>query len=280
MTKRTIALLTDFGLDDNYVGIMKGVILKINPDVHLVDITHSIDPQNIFQGALTLKTAYSYFPSKTIFVAVVDPGVGSSRQPILVKTKDHFFIGPDNGLLSLALKGQKSKEIYTITNDQYFLKPVSQTFHGRDIFAPVAAYLSKAMPSSKFGRKQHRMINLSWQSPRIDQKNKSIIGKIIDIDRFGNLTTNVEQNHLKGTISVKIKNNVIQELSSSYAKVSKGNLLVIFGSKGYLEIAVNQGSAEKKLKAKIGDSIKIVQKSQKSKKILKQSDLYQEFMDQ
>ncbi len=259
----TIALLTDFGWEDNYVGIMKGVILKINPRAQVVDLCHAICPQDILQGALALKSAYRFFPSKTIFLAVVDPGVGSRRKALIVKTRDHFFVGPDNGLLSPVLEEERGAEIRAITNDRYFLKPLSQTFHGRDIFAPVAAWLSRGTAPSRFGPQQRTFVHCHWPQPGVDRKKGriGIRGEIIAIDHFGNLITNIEPKHLNtlrgGGFRIKIKNKVINRLARSYAETPKGDFLAIVGSKGYLEIAINQGSAGKILKVVKGDSIEV-----------------------
>jgi len=255
----TIALLTDFGLQDNYVGIMNGVILNINPDVQIVDITHEIPAQDILQGALALKSAYSYFPHGTIFVGVVDPGVGSKRKPILVVTKQYYFLGPDNGLLSPIIEEEKSVKIFSITSEKYFLKPVSNTFHGRDIFAPVAAHLSKGLAPARFGKVQKDFVRLKIPRPTVQDRH--IIGEVIAIDRFGNLITNIEEklfNGFKGKFQVKIKNVLIKGLSPSYFSVKAGEPLVVIGSKGYLEISVNQGSAKECLKAGLGDKVNIV----------------------
>lgn len=259
--KKTIALLTDFGLNDNYVGIMKGVILKINPRVQLVDICHSIKPQCVVQGALTLKSSYRYFPKKTIFLCVVDPGVGSKREAIIVKTKDYVFVAPDNGILSLALDTQASREIYAITNVQYFVKPVSNTFHGRDIFAPVAAYIASGIPLHKFGKMRKDLKRLSLPEPIIERKKRYIVGEIIDIDHFGNCITNIEEKHLaafKGNPRITCKGKTISHVPSSYAQVKKGQSLGIIGSKGYLEISVNMGSAAKKFNARNGNRIEVL----------------------
>jgi len=255
---QTIALLTDFGLQDNYAGIMKGVILKINPRVQLVDITHQIGPQNILQGALALKTAYSYFPEKTIFVCVVDPGVGSRRRALIVQTQRYTFLAPDNGLLDPTLKIEKPKAICTITNDRYFLKPVSQTFHGRDVFAPAAAYLSKGISPKNMGSVIQKILSLDLPAPRLDRSHQTITGTILDIDHFGNLITNIEKHHLslfKKSFRIKIKRKVIRRTVSAYSESKAGEVFAIFGSKGYLEIFVNRGSAAGVLKVRRGEPI-------------------------
>ena len=257
--KPPIVLLTDFGLTDPFVGVMKGVILKITPRVPLVDLSHGITPQDISQGSLVLKTSYTYFPPQTIFVTVIDPGVGSKRKAIILKTKNYTFVAPDNGILYPIFISNASSCIYEIKNDQFFLNPVSHTFQGRDVFAPVAAYLSKRVSPKSFGPRILHLKKLTWPHPWI--KSKTLLGEIIAIDRFGNLMTNIEARHLAGTptkLTIYFRNKTIRGLRTSYAEVKKGKLLAILGSMGFLEIATNQGSAQAILKAKIGDQIKIV----------------------
>ena len=161
-----IALLTDFGTKDYFVGAMKGVILGINENAGIIDITHEIEPQNISEASFTLRACYKNFPSHTIFVAIVDPGVGSKRRAILVETEDYFFIAPDNGLLSFVFNESEDFTVYEITNEKFFYHPVSKTFHGRDIFAPCAAHLSKKMLPSEFGKEINDFINFSETKPR------------------------------------------------------------------------------------------------------------------
>jgi len=250
--------MSDFGLDDNYVGIMKAVILKINPEVDLVDLTHSVEPQNLIQAALHLHSAYKFFPESTIFLCVVDPGVGSNRNAIIVKNAQHIFIGPDNGIFSPTLKETGVEEIYTITNDHYFLSPVSHTFHGRDIFAPVAAHVAKGVALKEFGKKRDDYMSLEIPRAELKDEEKKLYGEIIAIDRFGNLITNVEDDFVVDQsehIHVHIKDQMIPGLSLSYADRSEGALLALVGSKGYLEISVNHGSAKRDLKAEVGDPV-------------------------
>ncbi len=240
---------------------MKGLILKINPNVQLVDICHSIKPQCILQGALALKSSYRYFPKKTIFLCVVDPGVGPKREAVIVKTKDYLFVVPDNGILSLVVDAQASREIYAITNVRYFVKPVSNTFHGRDIFAPVAAYIASGIPLHKFGKMRKDLKRSLFPELIIERKKRCIVGEIIDIDHFGNCITNIEEKHLaafKGNPRITCKGKMISHLASSYAQVKKGESLAIIGSKGYLEISVNMESAAKKFNARNGNRIEVL----------------------
>ncbi len=255
-----IVLLTDFGLNDNYVGVMKGVILAIQPHAHIVDLSHSIKPHDVLEGALTLKTAYTYFPKYSIFVCVVDPGVGSKRKPILVATKDYLFLAPDNGVLTPIIDQERTYKIFEIKNDRYLIKPVSHTFHGRDIFSPVAAYLSKGLLPSRFGPRLKSIKRLELPIPVVNRKNRKIVGQVMHIDHFGNLITNIEERDLKGfsdRFHLNIKNSVIRGLCHSYVEVKRGSVLSIIGSAGYLEISVNQGSAAKKLNVKKGERVEI-----------------------
>jgi len=256
--RKVIALLTDFGLEDNFVGIMKGVILRINPAARLVDLSHAIEPQNIREGALALQSAYRYFPRGTIFLAVVDPGVGSARAALIVKSKGYLFLGPDNGILAPVISDEGKVDVYSIANDRYFLKPVSRTFHGRDVFAPVAAHLSLGRHPRQFGRRLHNYRRLPIPEPRVDRGKGSISGEVIDVDRFGNLLTNIRETDLKpsrGKIVAVVKGRTIQGLSLSYAHAKRGELLAVIGSKGYLEISRNLGSAKDLLRTGIGQTV-------------------------
>ncbi|WAC06706.1 MAG: SAM-dependent chlorinase/fluorinase [Thermodesulfobacteriota bacterium] len=254
-----ITLLTDFGSKDHYVGAMRGVILGINPLATIVDITHHISPQNIVEGAFLLSSVYTYFPQGTIHLAVVDPGVGSKRKPILVKGENFFFIGPDNGIFGLIYDQLKKISVYELTNAHFFLKPVSATFHGRDIFAPVAAYLSRGVSPLEMGKETKNFQRLSLPQPILEKKR--IRGKVMYIDSFGNLITNITVNHLKKLENapgkIKIRENIISGLSKNYQEAKKGTLLAIIGSSNFLEISVREGSAQKKLKSQKGDDIKV-----------------------
>lgn len=270
---KTIALLTDFGLTDNFVGVMKGVILKINPCpvrkslisngawVRMVDITHEVLRHDITQAAFLLKSSYEYFPKGTIFLVVVDPGVGSRRRAIIIRSKDYFFVGPDNGVLSLAAKADGIKEIVTIENKSYFLKPISDTFQGRDIFAPTAAYLAQGKRLKSFGRALKTIKQLNIASPKIS---KNILkGEVIYIDRFGNLVTNINPALFRRftrneRFKIGIKGATINSIGSSYQAVSPGKPLAIFGSFNFLEISVNKGMAKKYFRAKKGLAINVL----------------------
>ena len=256
-----ISLITDFGLKDNFVGVIKAVILKINPSAGIIDICHEVKPQDITEAAFLLMSSYNYFPSGTVHLAVVDPGVGSGRKKILVKTKNYFFIGPDNGILSLALKKETPLKIIQITNQRYFLKPVSNTFHGRDIFAPVCAYVSKDKYNiERFGRRIKSFKEL--ELPKVNMTPNSLTGEIIYIDRFGNLISNIDKNILENFVKNKkfkidIKGRTIDRLSSSYSEGSYLKLIALMDSFNYLEIALNCSSARDYLGVDKGAKIKI-----------------------
>lgn len=271
-----ITLTTDFGTTDAYVAAMKGVILSINPGATVIDVCHSIKPQNIFEAAFIISTAYHCFPKGTIHIVVVDPGVGSKRKAIIIKTQSAFFLAPDNGVLSyiiaetnstpidespdigLKLRPQKlGSEInaVAITNPRYWRHPVSPTFHGRDIFAPVAAYLSLGIPINRFGRKLTRIHTFPIPHPR-QEVSGNIIGSIIHIDHFGNLITNIKESDLPSRqVSISVGASRIQGVSSFYAQ-GKG-LIALIGSSGYLEISLVGGSAATNLNARVGDSITV-----------------------
>lgn len=257
---KSIALLTDFGFADNFIGVMKGVILKINSNINIVDISHAIEPHNITEAAFLLKNSYKYFRKGTIFLTVVDPGVGSERKPIIARTKNYLFVGPDNGVLSLAVKEDGIERIIKIENKRYFLKPVSDTFHGRDIFAPIAAYLSKGKGPSLFGRTLNSIKQINIPNPKIIRNR--LKGEIIHIDRYGNLVTNIGKDLFKRFIEkkkfkIKIKNTKIDSVTKSYQAVRKDQPLAIFGSFGFLEISINSGSAKKHFNANKGYPITI-----------------------
>ncbi len=239
-----ITLTTDFGLEDPYVGIMKGVILNIHRDCRIVDISHGIASQDILVGALTLNSSFRFFPKGTIHVAVVDPGVGSSRRPILVQTEDYFFVGPDNGLLSPALEQEKNVRIYHLIQDRFFLKPMSHTFHGRDIFAPVAGWLSKGTHPSEFGPQIQDFLTLKLPLPK--RKGHHVLGTILRIDKFGNLITNLTAKDFpepaRGFV-LRIAGHEIRQHLSTYAEAQTKTPFTIFGSSGFLEISVHRGSA-------------------------------------
>ncbi len=247
-----ITLLTDFGTKDYFVGAMKGVILSIDKRAQIVDITHEIPPQEIRSAAFTLCACFRDFPEKTIFVAVVDPGVGSSRRAILVETENYFFIAPDNGLLSFVFNESDNFRVFEITNENFFRKPVSQTFHGRDIFAPVAAHLSAGAKPAEFGKEITDFVKFEETKPR-NINETQIEAEIIHADHFGNLITNLKKEDLSENFVLNIGEEKIEKLQAFYAEAEKSELFMIFGSAGFLEIVAFQDSAREILNAKIGD---------------------------
>jgi len=253
-----ITFLTDFGTKDNYVASMKGVILSINPNCTLIDITHHVKPQDIREGAFILANTYSYFPKGTIHLSVVDPGVGGPRKPILIVTRDYFFVGPDNGLFTLVAPKEKVNQVISLTNKKFFLPQLSTTFHGRDIFAPVAARLSLGVKPKEFGEEIKSWAKLDFEAPII--KGKELIGEVFHIDSFGNIISNInEQPFAKFVKScpfiIKVGKRTIHDLKKGYWEGKKNELIALFGSGGFLEISVREGNAQKRLKVKKGDRI-------------------------
>lgn len=255
MSPAIITLLTDFGYKDHYVPVMKGVILEINPEATIVDVTHAVAPFNCYEGALTISNAYSYFPRGTIHVAVVDPGVGSERKPILVASPDYTFVGPDNGIFGLLYPQLKKHRVYELTNTRFFRKTVSATFHGRDIFAPVAAYLAKGVSPSEMGREIDDYQTMAIPVPEIGEM--TIKGTILSFDGFGNAITNIACIHLErlggqSDLKVKAGGTVISGISRNYHQVKKGVPLALLGSSDLLEISLCEGNARLTLGLKEG----------------------------
>ena len=260
-----ISLLTDFGLADPYVGIMKGVILSVNSAARIIDITHEVSPQDLSEAAYLIQSAYSYFPLGTVHVVVVDPGVGSGRAIVGIELNGHRFLAPDNGVLSMVLaEGDIERAVY-VENADYFLKSVSHTFHGRDIFAPVAAHLSRGLDMGALGAVVFPADLTRLQMPQPDFLNEtSFVGTVISIDRFGNLITNIRYKHMrallersqKEKVEIQIGNQRIFDLSKSYDAVRPQQPLAIIGSRGFLEISINCGNARDVIGAKKGDPVK------------------------
>jgi S-adenosyl-L-methionine hydrolase (adenosine-forming) len=256
----TITLTTDFGYADPFVGILKGVILGIHAEARIVDLTHGIPAQNILAGALALWSSVHYFPLETIHVVVVDPGVGGDRRPILLQIDSNYFIGPDNGVLSLVLEDRQPTRIVHLSNDAYHLQPKSRTFHGRDVFAPVAAHLSRGTPPERFGDSIHELVRLPWPTP--DRTENVISGEILYIDGFGNLFTNVRGRDLTGfadkEIVVRLGRMEVRGLSLNYSEGQSGNFIAVINSWGLLEIAVYRNNAATLSDTSIGDRVGIV----------------------
>jgi S-adenosyl-L-methionine hydrolase (adenosine-forming) len=252
-----ITLTTDFGAADWFVGVMKGVIARLAPRTEVIDLTHQVPPGDLRAGAFALAAAYRFFPRGSVHLAVVDPGVGSARQAVAVRTAQFVFVGPDNGLLSWALEGEKVKAIRALDNPEYFLPEISQTFHGRDIFAPVAAYLSRGGSIQRLGPAREGYLRLDVAPLR--RTRRGLEGEVIYIDHFGNAITNIRRDALRisaGTqIEARIGRRRSYSLAGFYQAVPMGQPLALFGSSGFLEIAVNGGNAAKQLRLRIGDKV-------------------------
>jgi S-adenosylmethionine hydrolase len=261
---KIITLTTDFGLSDEYAGVMKGVMLSRAPAATIIDLCHSVPRQDIAQGALLIKSAYGFFPKGTIHVVVVDPGVGGDRRLILLLADGHMFLAPDNGVLSLLLESGIAAAVYEIQCSHYFLSPVSRTFHGRDILAPVAAHLAAGLDPAETGpllnlRTLHK---IPVAAPHIEAEQGKIAGKIMSRDNFGNLQTNIGKQSLKALwgkrdrgVKITVREKIIFGIKDSYAAAAPGSLLAIINSRGFLEIAVNQGDASVFLGAGPGDDV-------------------------
>ena len=261
-----ITLLTDFGIEDEYVGVMKGAILSIHPQAIIVDLSHQVSPHRVLEAAYILEASYRYFPEGTIHTIVVDPGVGTDRKIIVLRKDGHVFIAPDNGVLSMILDAGGIEFVVAVENDDFFLKPVSETFHGRDIFAPVAAHLSKGLVPSRLGAEiiPDQLARVEIVRPYISEK-KEIIGGIVAIDHFGNLITDIHRGMLTefkkslhdSRVLVQVSGQSITGLSKGYEANDYGRSLALIGSRGYLEIAVCRGSAREVFHAQIGDRVRV-----------------------
>jgi len=252
-----VTLTTDFGLSDPFVGILKGVLLARAPGATIVDVTHGIPPQDVLAGALVLRQSVPFFPAGTIHVAIVDPGVGTSRRPLCVETPGGFLVGPDNGLLSLAAPSGEIRRIVHVTAERFFLSPRSHTFHGRDVFAPVAAALASGTSAAELGTEVPDMEHLELPSPTVEVRR--IRGQVIYVDHFGNLVTNIDGEtlaRLEGAPSaIVVGGTRIRGIAASYAGVPTGNPLTVLNSWGLLEVAVRDGSALQRLGAGVGESV-------------------------
>lgn len=252
VTRPIITLTTDFGTNDHLVGTLKGVILKINPEATLVDITHNVTPFDLLDGALSIGSAYKYFPPRTIHVVIVDPGVGTDRRPLLVTAENQYFVAPDNGVLSVVYEREKANLVVRhVTAEHYYLQPVSKTFHGRDIFAPVAAWLAKGWQTASIGEEitDYKMFAL----PKPRQENGVTKGIVMRVDNFGNLLTNFRAEDLpsdaleKGEVKLQVGPHAVTRLVDTFARGNAGEAVAFVGSSGYVEIGVNKGNAAKTL---------------------------------
>jgi S-adenosylmethionine hydrolase len=258
LSARFITLTTDFGISDHYVGAIKGVLYNINPAATIVDISNSVQSYDLLDAALTISQAYSYYPKDTIHLVVVDPGVGTNRRPILVTAGTHYFVAPDNGVLSLVYEREERVSVRHITSTHYFLQPVSQTFHGRDIFAAVAGWMSKGMEPNKFGETIEDYVRFTAPRAKTGDGNQ-VKGIVLKVDKFGSLITNITLADVPemfgGEFKITVGSATITKLASNYAEGDKGEVFAILGSGGLLEISVNKGSAAQAAGANKGSEV-------------------------
>ncbi len=260
-----ITLTTDFGLNDHFVGAMKGVILEIVPEAQIIDISHAVQPFDILDGALTISQAYSYFPSGTVHMVIVDPGVGTDRRPVILTGDRHLFVAPDNGVLSLIYDREQRVSVRHITAEHYFLQNPSNTFHARDIFSPVAAYLAKGIDADRFGDEITDYVRFGAPRPK-PLDDRTLRGVILKVDRFGNLITNItpqDAPQLFGAtphaFKIAIGNKAqATRICTSYADGEPGEVFGILGSMGFLEVATNRGSAFQLMGAGKGSEVNVV----------------------
>jgi hypothetical protein len=257
---RIVTLTTDFGASDHFVGAMRGVILGINPAAQVVDLCNAVNSFDVFDAALTLAHAYSYYPPHTIHVVVVDPGVGSTRRPLLAVTSKHFFFAPDNGVLSLVLEQEEHVSVRHITSDHYFLRPLSNTFHGRDIFAACAGWMSKGVEPAKFGGEITDYVRFALPKPKAIAAN-AIKGVVLKVDKFGNLITNLTPENAPAAfaespqLKITVGSAPVTPLRSTYVEGQPGELFAVLNSMGFLEIACNRGGASQLAKAGRGAEV-------------------------
>lgn len=258
--EKIITLTTDFGIRDAFVGVMKGVILNINPSATIVDITHGIPQGDLDAASFAIDQAYRYFPPETIHVVVVDPGVGTKRKILLAHADQRYFLAPDNSVLKYVFAQQPKFKARSVTNKKYFLSQTSRTFHGRDIFAPVAAHLSSGVSFEEFGPEIENVVKGDIALPA--KTDKRIVGEIVYIDNFGNCISNIAKSDvLSDNVEVNIKHFQFEKLSDSYAEHIHGEPLAIISSHDYLEIAVRDGNAAKILNIKKGEPVELILKS-------------------
>ncbi len=251
MTNPVITLTTDYGTSDHLVGVLKGVILRIVPNATIVDINHHVAPFDVLDAALTIAAAYRYFPARTVHVVIVDPGVGTDRRPILVTADQYYFVAPDNGVLSLIYERESAVSVRHITAEHYFLSPVSNTFHGRDIFAPVAAWVAKAYQTEAMGEEITDYVRFAL--PRAKAAGGALKGVVLRVDSFGNLVTNFTAEDLPaatgadGKLGMQVGGKRVEKLAQTFANGAAGEPVAIVGSSGFVEIAVNKAQAARVL---------------------------------
>ncbi len=259
MPRPVITLTTDFGLSDHYVGTMKGVIAKICPQAQMVDISHEVPAYAIAEGAYLIAQAYRYFPKKTVHLIVVDPGVGSSRRPIVAEAAGQYFVAPDNGVLGMIYAREKHK-VRVISNDRYFLKPVSRTFHGRDIFSPAAAQIAAGLKPDRLGKRIGDYVRPEFAKPRAGGPGVWK-GSVLKVDHFGNIVTNFHASEFPrlaaGKFSLRLGSTRVSALAANYAERASGELFAIVGSGGYLEISINQDSAANRTGCRAGAPVEL-----------------------
>jgi len=260
MTKPTLTLTTDFGLSDHFVGTMKGVILAICPEAQIVDISHDVTPFEIGEGAYLIAQAYRYFPKKTVHVVVVDPGVGTARRPVVMEAAGQYFVAPDNGVLGMVQAREEGAKFRAITNAKYFLKEVSTTFHGRDIFAPVGAHLAAGVPAGRLGKPIEDFFKPGFDKPHREGK-RTWMGRILRIDRFGNVITNFHADEFDLALhrfQLAFGPVEVTAVAKNYAEHGSGELFAIKGSSGYYEVSMSQGSAAKKIGCEVGAAVELM----------------------
>ena len=260
MSDPIITLTTDFGTNDYLVGAMKGVILNINPAARIVDINHHVAPFDILDGALAIASAYKYFPPRTIHLVIVDPGVGTERRPLLVSGEKQYFVAPDNGVLSMIFE-RESCVVRHVTAEHYFLNPISPTFHGRDVFAPTAAWLAKAWQTEAFGEEITDYVRFAM--PKAKPAGQAIKGVVLRVDAFGNLMTNLTTEDVpaamvaSGDIKLAVNGKEVRKIARTFGDGIPGEPIAVFGSAGYLEIAVNRGNAARALGVNRGAEVSL-----------------------
>lgn len=262
--QRLVTFTTDFGLQDHYVGAMKGVVLNINPAAQIVDVCNSVQSYDVLDGAITIAQAYAYFPANTVHLVVVDPGVGTTRRPLLVTAAKHIFLAPDNGVLSFVFEREERLSVRHITTDHYFLQPLSNTFHGRDIFAAVAGYLSKGVEVAKFGDEVTDFVRFAVPKPKVVNENH-VKGLVLKVDKFGSLITNITPHDLPQLFQpeppefkIVIGKAEVRKMKAVYAQGAPGEAFGILGSMGFLEIATNRGAANRVVGADKGSDVNVV----------------------
>jgi S-adenosyl-L-methionine hydrolase (adenosine-forming) len=259
-----IALLTDFRLQNWYIGVMKGVIVGINPAVHIVDLCHDVSSQDVREGSFILGSSFGFFPHGTIFVAVVDPGVGGDRKNLIVRTEHYCFVAPDNGILSSIFEKTKVERVYEVVPGKYTLALTGSTFYGRDIFGPIAAHLSRGVPAQEIGREVKSVLTVAAIRPFINERSE-ISGRAVYVDTFGNIITNIDEGYLKSvfpgtpleSLSARLAGQKIKGIRRYYEEGERGKLMAIINSWGYMEVAVNRGNAFQCLGLKEKKSLEI-----------------------